>query len=85
MMTCRYCRLPHIPGDGHYAECVVIRRIFGPAQRMCRRCASDAAPRRLLCGECQKKYKPMHLRPVELRRNYQTRRARQRAERRGES
>ena len=79
MMTCRYCRLPHIPGDGHYAECVVIRRIFGPAQRMCRRCANDAAPRRLLCAECQKKYKPVH------RSIYQTRRARQRAERRGES
>jgi len=56
MTTCRYCRLPHVPGDGHYAECVVIRRVFGPPSRMCRRCDRDADPHRLLCTECQIRY-----------------------------
>ena len=75
MTTCRYCRLPHVPGDGHYAECIVIRRIFGPPSRMCRRCANDAAPRRLLCAECQVKYKPVFYRPAALRRDYLKRKA----------
>ena len=56
MTTCRYCRLPHVPGDGHYAECVVIRRVLGPPSRMCRRCDRDAETHRLLCAECQARY-----------------------------
>ena len=29
-MTCRYCRAPHEPGDGHYAYCPVVRMCLDP-------------------------------------------------------
>ena len=74
-LTCPYCRAAREPGDNHYADCPVIRRIFGPPRRTCRRCANDAMPKCLLCAGCQAKYKPTFSRPATLHQNYVRRKA----------